>query len=127
MQKITLGLAAIVLAGFVASDAMAERPHAGPGLSHGAHITTVAHRGHASHGRYHSSRHSSYYRPGYSRSHHGHHGYHRYHTYHGYRPPVIVTPPACGYPPVHRVYPPFYPPVNSFYYRGRNFGIGISF
>ena len=123
MQKVTLGLAAVVLAGFVASDAMAERFHAGSGLSHGAQITTVAHRGHSAyrgHGRYDHHRYDSYYRPGHSR-------YPGYHGRHGYGRPVIVTPPACGYPPVHRVYPPFYPPVNSFYYRGRNFGIGLSF
>jgi hypothetical protein len=131
MQKLTLGFAAVVMASFLAGDALAEHSHGRDGLSHGAYISAVAHHGrsaHSRHGSYYSGRHGSYYRPGLGYpAYRGYPGYHGHHGYHGYHPRVIVTPPACGYPRVHGVYRPYYPPVNSFYYNGRNFGIGINF
>ncbi len=135
MRMATLGLAAVVLAGFLASDVMAQRHYSGHGGHHGDRVSSAAHHGRSAYAGHHGSHHRSAYGHGYhgyhGSGHHGYgHGYRRgygYDGYRSYRAPVIVTPPACGYPPVHGVYRPNYHSLNTFYYRGRNFGIGVSF
>ena len=131
MRLVTLTIAAVVLAGVLGSEALADHGSHGSARHYGASIRT--HHGH--HG-YHSYR-----------GHHGYHGYHGYHGQHGYSGrhgayyrspyghlpygyPVIVRPHAYGYRTIphsgiHGVYNPY--PLNRFYYQGRNFGLGVRF
>lgn len=124
MRRATFALAVALMAGFLASEAMAD--HFGP-VHRGASITTVAHHGPHGHHGYHGY----HGHPGHYRHHGGY--YHPPRGYYQFRHPAIVrpygygcTPPFPGPRPPHvRRYDPH--PFNSFYYRGRNIGIGIRF
>ena len=128
MRRATLTMTAVLLAGFLASEAVADHGSHGLARHYGAGITTARH-GYPGHSGY--------------RGPHGYHGYHGAPGRHGayYRPPyghlpygypVIVRPPACGYraipyPAIYgaRRYDPY--SSGSFYYQGRNLGIGVRF
>ena len=131
MKTATLGLAAVVLASFLASNAMAQHGNVGRYGSRGGHVGSVSHHGRVGHpghhGSYHGNYHSSRHRPVHTYDHHRYDRYHGYHGHYGYRAPVIVAPPACIRPPAHSIYQPNYHPFNSFYYGGKSFSVGVRF